>query len=146
MGAAYHGGMHVALEKIIVRTRAIGEFVEITGDVEAAVARSAIVEGIALVRSRHTTAAITCNEPDGRLHQDMIDAMRATFPVTRPYRHIEEGAENAVAHLATAMLFGEATWLPVRGGRLDAGTWQHVYLVELYEGRRREVDVAVLGE
>jgi thiamine phosphate synthase YjbQ (UPF0047 family) len=44
------------------------------------------------------------------------------------------------------MLFGEATWLPVRDGRLDLGTWQHVYLVELYEPRRRSVDVAVLGE
>lgn len=32
-----------------------------------------------------------------------------------------------------------------RGGRLDLGTWQHVYVVELYEPRRREVDVAVVG-
>jgi secondary thiamine-phosphate synthase enzyme len=138
--------MHVALEKITVPTRRVGEFVEITRQIDEAVARAAIVEGVALVRSRHTTAAITCNEPDGRLHEDMIDAMNATFPADRGYRHIEEGASNAVAHLATAMLFGEATWLPVRGGRLDVGTWQHVYLVELYEGRRREVDVAVLGE
>ena len=138
--------MHVALEQISVRTHAIGEFVEITQQIDEAVARAAIVEGVALVRSRHTTAAITCNEPDPRLHQDMVDAMNATFPTSRRYRHIEEGAENAVAHLATAMLFGEATWLPVRDGRLDLGTWQHVYLVELYEARRREVDVAVLGE
>ena len=44
------------------------------------------------------------------------------------------------------MLFGESTWVAVRGGRVDVGTWQHLYLVELYEPRRREVDVAVLGE
>ena len=138
--------MHVTLEKISVRTHAIGEFVEITSMIDEAVARAAIIEGVALVRSRHTTAAITCNEPDPRLHQDMVDAMNATFPTSRRYRHIEEGVENAVAHLATAMLFGEATWLPVREGRLNLGTWQHVYLVELYEGRRRDVDVAVLGE
>jgi secondary thiamine-phosphate synthase enzyme len=76
----------------------------------------------------------------------MKDAVYATFPTSRRYRHIEEGAENAVAHLATSMLFGEATWLPVRDGRLDLGTWQHVYLIELYEPRQREVDVAILGE
>ena len=70
----------------------------------------------------------------------------ATVDWDRRYRHIEEGAENAVAHLATAMLFGESTWLPIRGGQLDLGTWQHVYLVELYEPRLRTVDVAVLGE
>jgi secondary thiamine-phosphate synthase enzyme len=138
--------MSVRLEKISVQTRRIGEFVEITQEIAGAVERAGVREGIALVRSRHTTAAITCNEPDPRLHEDMRDAVCATFPTSRPYRHIEEGAENAIAHLATSMLFGEATWLPIRNGRLDLGTWQHVYLVELYEARRREIDVAVLGD
>lgn len=138
--------MQVKLEQINVRTRGIGEFVEVTGEVDAAVRRSGVGEGVALVRSRHTTAAITCNEPDPRLHADMRDAVYATFPASEPYRHIEEGPENAVAHLATAMLFGESTWAPVRNGRLDLGTWQHIYLVELYEARTRRVDVAILGE
>jgi secondary thiamine-phosphate synthase enzyme len=138
--------MIVALEQISVRTKGIGHFAEITRDIDAAVQRAAVTEGIALVRSRHTTAAITCNEPDTRLHEDMKDAVYATFPIERRYRHIEEGPENVVAHLATAMLFGESTWLPVREGRLDLGTWQHVYLVEMYEPRLRQVDVAVLGE
>jgi len=138
--------MQTRLDKITVQTRGIGHFVEITAEIAEAVSRSGVREGIALVRSRHTTAAITCNEPDPRLHVDMKDAVYATFPTSRSYRHIEEGAENAVAHLATAMLFGESTWVPVRNGRVDVGTWQHVYLVELYESRLREVDVAVLGE
>ncbi|MEX2246900.1 MAG: secondary thiamine-phosphate synthase enzyme YjbQ [Dehalococcoidia bacterium] len=146
MGAEGQGDMKVKLERITVRTRGTGEFVEITGEVGEAVARSGVREGIALVRSRHTTAAITCSEPDPRLHADMRDAVEATFPTSRPYRHIEEGAENAVAHLATSLLFGESTWVPVRGGRVDVGTWQHLYLVELCEPRQREVDVAVLGE
>jgi secondary thiamine-phosphate synthase enzyme len=138
--------MNVHLDRISVQTKSIGEFVEITALVAEAVARSGVREGIALVRSRHTTAAVTCSEPDGRLHRDMVDALYATFPTTRDYRHIEEGPENAVAHIATSMLFGESTWVPVRGGRVDVGTWQHLYLVELYEARRREVDVAVLGD
>ena len=138
--------MQVKLEQIRVETRGIGHFVEITGEVAEAVARSGVREGIALVRSRHTTAAITCNEPDPRLHVDMKDAVYATFPTSRSYRHIEECAENAFAHLATAMLFGESTWVPVRNGRVDVGTWQHLYLVELYETRLRTVDVAVMGE
>jgi secondary thiamine-phosphate synthase enzyme len=136
----------IKLEQIAVRTRGIGEFVEITGEVAAVVRGSGVREGIVLVRSRHTTAAITCNEPDTRLQADMKDAVYATFPIERRYRHIEEGAENAVAHLATAMLFGESTWVTVRGGEIDLGTWQHLYLVELYEARTREVDVAVMGE
>ena len=66
-------------ERISVQTRGIGHFVEITGEVGEAVARSGVREGVALVRSRHTTAAITCNEPDPRLHVDMKDAVYATF-------------------------------------------------------------------
>ena len=138
--------MNIKLAQLTVQTHEIGEFVEITQQIDAVVRESGEREGIALVRGRHTTAAITCNEPDTRLHADMKDAVYATFPTSRRYRHIEEGAENAVAHLATSMLFGESTWLAVRGGRVDVGTWQHVYLIELYEPRRREVDVAVLGE
>ena len=138
--------MRVHVARVSVRTGGIGEFVEITRDVDEVVAASGVREGIALVRSRHTTAAVTCSEPDPRLHRDMVDALNETFPRSRPYRHIEEGAENAVAHLSTSMLFGESTWVAVRGGRIDAGTWQHLYVVELYEARVREVDVAVLGE
>ena len=134
------------LERIRVHTKGIGDFAEITQLVDDAVRRSGVREGIALVRSRHTTAAVTCSEPDPRLHADMRDAIAATFPLDRPYRHIEEGPENAVAHIATSMLFGESTWVPVRDGRIDVGTWQHLYVVELYEPRTREVDVAILGE
>jgi secondary thiamine-phosphate synthase enzyme len=138
--------MKVHLDRVSARTSRIGEFVEITAQVAAVVSRAGVREGIALVRSRHTTAAVTCNEPDPRLHRDMMDAVNVTFPASRDYGHIEEGPENAVAHIATSMLFGESTWVPVRGGRIDVGTWQHLYLVELYEARTREIDVAVLGD
>ena len=138
--------MRVKLAQLKIRTRRINEWVEITRDVDDAVTASGVGEGIVLVRSRHTTAAITCSEPDPRLHLDVMDAVGDTFPLDRPYRHIEEGAENAVAHLATCLLFGDATWAAVRGARLDLGTWQHLYVVELYEPRLREIDVAILGE
>ena len=89
--------MQVKLSQITVQTRGIGEFVEITQQIGDVVRESGVREGVALVRSRHTTAAITCNEPDTRLHADMRDAVYATFPTSRRYRHIDEGAENAVA-------------------------------------------------
>jgi secondary thiamine-phosphate synthase enzyme len=142
----FNGPVSVRLERISVRTKGIGDFTEITDLVDQAVARTGVREGVVLLRSRHTTAALTCSEPDPRLHADMLDSLRATFPESRPYRHIEEGPENAVAHIATSMLFGESTWATVRNGRLDLGTWQHLYVVELYEPRLREVDVAIIGE
>lgn len=64
------------------------------------------------------------------------------MPLSRDYRHSYEGKENAVAHLAGMLLFGESTWAPVRGGRLDLGAWQRVFL---FEPRRRTVDVVTSG-
>ena len=99
-----------------------------------------------MLRSRHTTAALTCTEGDPSIHEDCLELLREQLPVSRDYRHSQEGAENAVAHLAEMMIFGESTWAPIRGGKLDLGTWQRLFLVELFEPRTRTVDVAILGD
>jgi secondary thiamine-phosphate synthase enzyme len=122
------------------------EFVDITEAVQREVAASGVREGVALLRSRHTTAALTCTEGDPSIHEDCLELLREQLPLTRSYRHDYEGRENAVAHLAGMMVFGESTWAPVRGGRLDLGTWQRLFLVELFEPRWRTVDVAIVGE
>ena len=88
---------------------------------------------------------LTCPEGDPSLHEDCLALLRAQLPVSRDYRHSQGGAENAVAHLAEMMIFGESTWAPIRGGKLDLGTWQRLFLVELFEPRMRTLDVAILG-
>ena len=136
----------VSLRQISVTTKKRLEFVDITDAVAREVEASGVREGVALLRSRNTTAAITCTEGDPSIHEDCLELLRERLPVNRAYRHSDEGAENAVAHLAEMMVFGDSTWAPVRGGKLDLGTWQRLFLVELFEPRRRTVDVAILGE
>ena len=136
----------LALRQVSVSTSRAPQFVDITEAVQREVEASGVREGVALLRSRHTTAALTCTEGDSTIHEDCLELLREQLPLSRKYRHSDEGAENAVAHLATMMLFGESTWAPIRGGRLDLGTWQRLFLVELFEPRTRTVDVAVVGE
>ena len=136
----------VFLRQLSVPTSRAPQFVDITDAVQREVEASGVREGVALLRSRHTTAALTCTEGDPTIHDDCLELLREQLPLDRTYRHSDEGAENAVAHLATMMLFGESPWAPVRGGKLDLGTWQRLFLVELFEPRRRTVDVAILGE
>ena len=138
--------MKVKLGRISVRTTAGRQFVDITDDLAREVGAAGVQEGVALLRSRHTTAAITCMEGDRSIHEDCLELLGEMMPLGRRYRHSYEGAENAIAHLATMMLFGESTWVPIRDGRPDLGTWQRLFLVELFEPRSRTVDVAVLGE
>ena len=135
----------VSMRQISVPTSQAPQFVDITDAVQREVEASGVSEGVALLRSRHTTAAITCTEGDPSIHEDCLELLREQLPLSRSYRHSSEGAENAVAHLAGMMVFGESTWAPIRDGRLDLGTWQRLFLVELFEPRRRTVDVAILG-
>ena len=136
----------VSVRNISVQTTAALQFVDITEDVEREVEASGVEEGVVMLRSRHTTAALTCTEGDPSIHEDCLELLREQLPVSRSYRHSQEGAENAVAHLAEMMIFGESTWAPIRGGKLDLGTWQRLFLVELFEPRTRTVDVAILGD
>jgi secondary thiamine-phosphate synthase enzyme len=136
----------VSMRQISVPTSKAPQFVDITDAVQREVEASGVREGVALLRSRHTTAALTCTEGDPAIHEDCLELLREQLPLSRPYRHSSEGAENAVAHLAGMMVFGESTWAPVRDGKPDLGTWQRLFLVELFEPRRRTVDVVVLGE
>jgi secondary thiamine-phosphate synthase enzyme len=136
----------VVLRQISVATTKALEFVDITDAVAREVEASGVREGVVLLHSRHTTAAVTCTEGDPSIHEDALELLRDRLPLDRRYRHIDEGAENAVAHLAEMMIFGDSTWAPVRNGRLDLGTWQRLFLIELFEPRRRTVDVAILGD
>ena len=136
----------LSMRQVSVSTTEAPQFVDITDAVQREVDASGVQEGAALLRSRHTTAALTCTEGDPSIHEDCLELLREQLPLSRRYRHSSEGAENAVAHLAGMMVFGESTWAPIRGGRLDLGTWQRLFLVELFEPRTRTVDVAILGE
>ena len=136
----------VSVRNISVQTTAALQVVDITEDVEREVEASGVEEGVVMLRSRHTTAALTCTEGDPSIHEDCLELLREQLPVSRGYRHSQEGPENAVAHLAEMMIFGESTWAPIRGGKLDLGTWQRLFLVELFEPRTRTVDVAILGD
>ena len=133
----------VAMSQISVRTTDALQFVDITDDVQQQVEASGVEEGVVMLRSRHTTAALTCTEGDPSIHEDCLELLREQLPVSRKYRHSSEGAENAVAHLAQMMVFGESTWAPIRNGQLDLGTWQRLFLVELFEPRTRTVDVTI---
>jgi secondary thiamine-phosphate synthase enzyme len=138
--------MKMHSEVMSVQTRRELEFLDITPEMERVVSRSEVVEGFVLIRSRHTTAAITCTERDPDVHQDCSELLEDLMPVSRGYNHVYEGKINARAHQAEMLGFGHATWAAIRQGKLDLGTWQAVYLVELYQPMTRKIDCVVVGK
>lgn len=126
---------------IEVRTNDRYEFVTITDDVKKAVREAGVVEGFCIISSTHTTAAITVNEDyDRDVPRDLAAASKAFIgSLDVSFQHAEG---NSDSHLLTS-LFGQSQYLLVRGGELDLGRWQGVFLAEFDGPRSRTVRVAV---
>ena len=129
--------------------------VDVTDRVRAALPENA--DGTATVFVRHTTAAITVNEAEPRLLDDLSTALGDLVP-DEGWEHDARGGGaatseeagaaglpldgNADAHVR-AMLVGPSETVPVTAGDLDLGTWQSMLLVECDGPRERTVDVRI---
>ena len=126
--------------EIQVKTKTRNELVDITPQVEKAVGKSGIDEGICILAVPHTTAAVTVNEnADPSVKADIIAKLNALVPAGDRYQH-REG--NADAHIK-ATLVGPSEVLLVKDGRLSLGTWQGVFFCEFDGPRTRRVVITV---
>jgi len=124
------------------------ETLDITRDLESAVAQSGIETGLAHLFLRHTSASIMlCENADPAVREDLERFMQRIAPDGDPmFRHRSEGPDDMPAHVRTVLTQSEMT-LPVGGGRLLLGTWQGIYLWEhRHAGHRRQLTVTVYGE
>jgi secondary thiamine-phosphate synthase enzyme len=123
------------------------EILDITDDVEEAVAASAVREGMVLVSAMHITASVFVNDHEPGLWQDILRWLEESVAPWDPerYRHNETGEDNAAAHLRSLTIGHEAI-VPITAGKLDLGPWQRVFYGEWDGQRRKRVIVKVLGE
>ena len=129
------------IQDIPIETSERYQLVSISDEVERAVRDAGVEEGICLIASTHTTAAVTVNEDyDRDVPTDLAAACRAFLDVLDVRFEHAEG--NSDSHFLTS-LFGQSQTLLVRGGTLDLGRWQGVFLAEFDGPRRRTVRVAV---
>ncbi len=126
---------------IKIRTNDRYEFVSITREAKEVVQESGVSEGVCVLSSTHTTAAVTVNEDyDPDVSQDLAAACQA-FIETLDVR-FEHAEGNSDSHLLTS-LFGQSQQLLVREGEPDLGRWQGVFLAEFDGPRTRTVRIAV---
>jgi secondary thiamine-phosphate synthase enzyme len=122
-------------------------FVNITPEVEEALARSGVREGLVLVNPMHITASVFVNDDERGLHADFarfFDQLVPHDPVSA-WRHNDTGEENADAHVKR-QLMGREVVVAVTEGRLDFGTWEQIFYGE-WDGRRpKRVLVKIIGE
>jgi len=129
------------MDQIEVSTHSRQGFHDITAEVQAAVERSGVQEGLCLVFCPHTTAGLALNENwDPDVQHDVGLGLDAIAPPRPDYQH---GEGNSPAHLKS-ILVGASQCVPISGGRLVLGTWQGIYLVEFDGPRRRKVMITTI--
>lgn len=131
------------------------EFIDLTEQVETVVADAGIHTGLVNIQSLHTTTGIVVNEHEPLLLVDFAALLARSAPHDGDYRHDDMSSrtvnlapgERANGHShCRALLLGATASLNVADARLQLGTWQRVFLVELDGPRPREISVLVVGE
>ena len=144
------------LSTLLVESTTAPEFVDITDRVVEVLRASEIRNGSALVFSRHTTAAVTIQENEPLLLNDMASLLERLAPRGARYGHNdfsirtvhmeEDECPNGHSHCQHLVL-GSSETIPVVDGTLALGKWQRVFMVELDDGKiaPREVLVQIMG-
>jgi secondary thiamine-phosphate synthase enzyme len=137
--------MKTYTEYLTFNTRKHREYVHITPQVEAAVKKSGVKDGLCFVSPMHITAAVYVNDNESGLLRDIDEWLERLAPFREDYQHHQTGEDNGDSHLK-AMLLHHETTLPITGGKLDLGTWQRVFYAEFDGQRSKRVIIKILGE
>ena len=140
---------------IRIETQHPTQFIDLTDEVTALVEASKVQTGLVTIQALHTTTAIVVNEHDPPLLSDMAAMLERIAPQDGFYRHDNVGLRSSNCVLADrpnghshcrALLLAPSVTLNIAVGRLQLGTWQRIFLVELDGPRTRSVSVVAIGE
>ena len=126
------------------------QIIDITSDVFAVLneinnKKDYPVSGIVNIFTKHSTSAIVINENENGLLNDFEKILKEVVPENDNYKH-DRIDNNAASHLR-AFLLGSSETIPIAEGKLDLGTWQSVFFIELDGPRRnRTIDLTFILE
>ena len=133
-------------KELVMHLPARRAFVNITPQVEAALAESGIREGLLLCNAMHITASVFINDDESGLHQDFETFLERLAP-EKPYDQYRHNGfeDNADAHLKR-QLMGREVVVAVTRGRLDFGPWEQIFYGEFDGMRDKRILIKIIGE
>lgn len=120
--------------------------INITDQVQEAIDKSGIREGMVLVNAMNITASVFINDDETGLHHDYEKWLEKLAP-EKPYSQYQHNGyeDNADAHLKRTVM-GRESVVAVTEGRLDFGTWEQIFYFEFDGKRDKRVLVKIIGE
>lgn len=133
-------------EYIQLNTKNRWEIVNINSQVEDAVRKSGVKEGLCLVNSMHITSSVFINDNEQGLHKDFLSWLEKLAPYGKDeYDHNLTGEDNGDAHLKRTIM-GREVVVAITKGRLDFGPWERIFYGEFDGQRRKRVLIKIIGE
>jgi len=132
-------------EELWFETKTRRAYLNITSQVQAAVQKSGIREGLVLVNAMHITASVYINDDEQGLLKDYDAFLERLAPQGATYKHNDTGEDNADAHIKR-QLMGREVVVAITDGRLDFGPWEQIFYGEFDGRRRKRVLVKVIGD
>ncbi len=138
--------MKVYTQELFFNTKNRQEFLNITDQVEAVLARSGIKEGLCLVNPMHITASVFINDDESGLHKDFSAWLEKLAPYgLDKYQHNLSGEDNADAHLKRTIM-GREVVVAITAGKFHFGPWERIFYGEFDGQRKKRVLVKIIGE
>jgi len=121
--------------------------VDLTAQLQAAVAETGVRTGQAALLVHGSTASLTTIEYEpGLVEHDLAEALERIAPRAARYEHEETWHDDNGHSHVRASLVGPTLALPIVEGRIPLGTWQQVVLVDSdTRPRSRTVHMSVVG-
>ena len=133
-------------KELTFRTKTRRAFLNITSQVEAALAESSIKEGLCLVNALNITASVYINDAESGLYRDLERWLETLAPEKPHSQYDHNGYEdNADAHLKRTVM-GREVVVAITNGRLDFGTWEQIHYAEFDGMRDKRVLIKIIGE
>ncbi|MGB5539883.1 MAG: secondary thiamine-phosphate synthase enzyme YjbQ [Gammaproteobacteria bacterium] len=122
-------------ETISINTGSREELVDITGQVQAAVQRSGVRNGLVSVYAQGATAALMIQENwDDSVQTDVVHLLQQLIPRGLWLHDRQDG--NGDAHLKSGLV-GPSETIPLIEGKLGLSRWQNIFFCE-FDGPRSE--------
>ena len=134
--------MKIKNHSIKINTNRNFEIIDITSKINELID---VESGIISIFSMHSTSAIVVNENESGLLSDLEFTLNNLITDKFTYQH-DRIDDNAKSHLKSFLL-SSSECLPIKNGRLDLGTWQSVFFIELDGPRHgRTISLTIMGE
>lgn len=140
--------MSVETHQVDLDTQGNNQILNITDQIQAALAGGNIRDGTVTVFVIGSTAGISTTEFEpGLVNRDLKVAFEGIAPQNAEYLHEQTWHDDNGHSHVRATLLGPSLTIPLVDGDLTLGTWQQIILIDFdTRPRQRRVVVQVMGE